>query len=163
MSQHIPLEEYVSDRHLVGIGLIVAEWAQVEQLLKVALCNLIANDQAGYTQTPVLYVVTGMEARTTIGLLRTLARIRIPSKEQQTRLDKILDGIERLKQWRDTVAHATWLEGETPKTIKPYGIKTVGRVKRLGGQITAQNLRAIAISPIGMVLTLLASFKTMGS
>jgi len=144
MSHRIPLQDCLSDEHLAGIGLIVAEWAHVEQLLKMALCNLMDDSPAGSTRTRLFWVVTGMDVRATIGLIKTLTRIKISSEEQLTRLDKILDGIERLKQWRDIVAHATWHKGDRAGTTKPFGIKAMGKVKSLKGEVSARALRAMA-------------------
>lgn len=129
-----------SPEHLAAIGEVINSWSMLNFILCHSVCSMIADDgdvfEADNTAT---IITTGLKASTAIGLLRTLVKRRFP--KEYNKFSKLCDALSKANQQRDTFAHAIWMEGKSPKTIKPYLIKTVGGFKLAKGELTVEDIK----------------------
>ena len=133
----LPIQETLSEHHLRGIGLVIAQWAQFDSLLLAGICEI------GHVDRETgLIIISGMDPRTKVGLLQTLVRWRYEDEADQ--FDKLAKRINKLYAQRNDYAHLRWEKGEKPGTIKPIGLKTVGTFKTAKGEVTATDIENLA-------------------
>jgi hypothetical protein len=121
----------LSTNHLTEIGRVITSWAIVDHSLQWLAADLTLGkhvDQRTDTDdTAALVPFAGMGTRAMVGLIRSLLQLRHPAEEEAWL--KLGRQIEEAKAQRDIIAHCTWSKGDTPDTVRPHGIKTVGGLK----------------------------------
>jgi hypothetical protein len=73
-------------------------------------------DALGMDASISLALVTGMEPRTALGILKAVFRARHPKDADA--LDKIADKLSKLLGVRNVIAHGKWRRGKRPRTIE---------------------------------------------
>jgi len=142
-TRKLPSQDVLTDAHLAAIGLVVVEWAALEGLMQMALCNLMMNDIEWLEKNPgPLILTTGMGAQVMIGLLKSFIQFRSPDDAEA--FEKLMKKINKAKGHRDIVAHSTWEKGPAPGLVEPQGHKTVGQLKTLEGHADAEGIADIA-------------------
>lgn len=151
-----PLQSVLSDDHLRAFGLIIAQWASLEALLGVALREICHLESEGG-----ILVTTGMDYRVVTGMLQTAVRRRFP-KEDADFFDKLMVKLGKLKDARDIIAHKRWEPGEKPGFIAPIGLKTLGTLKILTGEVNLDGLTQVAEKILMGGRMLLSFFQERG-
>ncbi|HEX4296287.1 MAG TPA: hypothetical protein VHZ29_19295 [Rhizomicrobium sp.] len=90
----------------------------------------------------VVLLASGMDARTSMGILQGL--VRKLDDASIAEFDKIKNRFERLYKRRNVVAHSNWREGKRPKSISATALKSVGDVRLEVSEYTALEMIAVA-------------------
>jgi hypothetical protein len=139
----LPIQGDLSDEHLAGIGLVIAQWAHVESLLAQGIVEIL---RAPYGLEPkddvYLMAVLGMTGRTLIDSLRSTFKMRF--SESHDELDKILDRFKRILDTRNLLAHTMWKRIESTDQIESLNIKTIPKLKVIRRKFTAYTLHSEA-------------------
>ncbi len=145
MPRTLPMEEHFSKDLLAAIGLAIVVWAAAERALGAHLLRILRTQQMTPSDERAAFIVTsGMEARTLIGLLRSLVLDRFPKHSKE--FDKIADGLlSAYTKRRNVLAHNAFAIGKTPDRIKVYEIKTVGQLKGASRELTAKEIHNWAV------------------
>lgn len=125
----LPLQETLTDEHLKAIALVIAQWNYMEGIIKHALYEVatgISISTMTDTDGIALGLVTGMDVKTQIGILKAVFRAR--HKEGSDEFDKMLDKIDNDRKVRNTVAHTRWRKGNRPNSIITYTFKSTGEL-----------------------------------
>lgn len=133
----LPIQEALQDDHLRAIGMVIAQWAQVDSLLLAAVCEI-----AGFPRDTGFIVINRQDARTKIGLLRTLVTEYHPDYVDQ--FSDLADRLNKAYGKRNDYAHLRWEKGQKKGTISPVGAKTVGKLSIAKGEITANDIEQFA-------------------
>ena len=139
----LPIQDVVSDEHLKAIGLVIVEWAGIENMLLYMLCNLAIPDAKKYEDyLPGLILSTGMGHRIMLGLMRAIVEVRFPKDLKQ--FEKIQDGLEKSADLRDIFAHQSFHVGKKTGSVKATKMKSVGGLKTIQRDFTAEEITNIA-------------------
>lgn len=139
-----PIQRIVGPDHLRAIGLVIAEWSYMEYVVGWSVAELAAGRsiQKQGDEPAARILVTGMEFRTALGLLGSLAAVRFPNDADA--FSKITEKIRRLAGTRNTIAHARWHKGKRPGTIEALVFKAVGSLTAQAHAFTARELFGLA-------------------
>jgi hypothetical protein len=74
-----------------------------------------------------LSLVTGMDARAKLGILRAVFHARHP--EAADAFDKLVQKIERLGKVRNAIAHGRWSKGDRPGSVETTQFLSSGRLR----------------------------------
>lgn len=143
----LPIQNNVSDDHLVGIGLVIAQWASIENLLVQSVCDLMAGQPSDFSGRDVtsFAVLRGMDARILLGLAKSLTGQLFHKDTDE--FNKLADKLDKLGQKRNVVAHGSWTPGKRPGSIQTTHAKTVGRIRTERHEYTARELTALPPLP----------------
>lgn len=135
----------VTEAHVLAIGRVVVRWGMTERVIMDSLWE-VATGQS-FENMPEeasisLALVTGMEARVALGILKAAFRARHANAADE--FDKIVDKIDKLRDTRNLVAHARWLKGKRAGTISTAVFKSSGRLRAVEHAFTAPELEALA-------------------
>lgn len=143
----LPSELAATEDHIYAVGLVIVEWAIMETAITRCISKLVAYDgsDAPEPQTSIaLILANGMEARTSIAVLRTLVRYHF--EQDADEFDRLAEKIDKARGKRNWFAHsAYWGSGSKPDKIKITTAKTTNKIK-----ITERELRAKDILSIGV-------------
>jgi len=122
------------------IGLVVWSWAMMEEFLRYQLIRLSIAPRKPLTKDviPPYILVSGMKARTVLGLLRSFVLRQFP--DDLTEFDKIRKRIERLSDTRDLIVHSAWERGTKPNSISTLRTKTINQIKSESHEFTCDEL-----------------------
>ena len=141
----LPNEEYISDAHLREVGLVILEWASVEILLTQALYELATlhkPSDSSKDATP-LSLAIGMDARTKIGLLKSLGKLRFGQDDE---FEKALEAIESTSKKRNWFAHPFGFgKSNKPGKIRLTSAKAVGKLVSVEREFTVKGIHTIAL------------------
>jgi hypothetical protein len=101
---------------LTAIGLVIASAAQTESIVDMAIAG-----SAGLDGEYGAAITTHMAMPLKLSVLRSIAEIRLDDLDHLDELDAILDGIEKVFQKRNVIAHQQWYrDGRTgvPHTVR---------------------------------------------
>ena len=144
MSERQLSEEPLTEAHLIGISRIIVRWAMTERLLMDAVWEIAIgqsfNDVADLGVS--LSLVTGMDVRVKLGILRAVLHARHP--EAADAFDKLVQKIERLGKVRNAIAHGRWSKGDRPGSVQTIQFLSSGRLGFRSHGFTARELNATA-------------------
>lgn len=136
----LPIQSTLSDDHLQGIGLVIAQWASMETLLVHAVCDLMAGAPSDYSGRDIssLAILKNTDARILLGLAKTLYCELFPKEADE--FSRLVDKIDKLRSKRNVVAHALWKTGKRNDSIQTKHVRTVGKIKVEVHAYTAREL-----------------------
>lgn len=136
----LPLQEDLTDQHLAGIGLMIAQWAHVENLLAQGIVEMLRRPH-GLEPKDDAYLLPfiGMTGRTLIGLFRSIFKARSHSAHEE--IDKLLDRLDVFLDLRNAFAHSATKRVDGTNKIEFLEIKTMNKLKITRRRFTA-NVRA---------------------
>jgi hypothetical protein len=114
--------------HTKWFGLIVANFARAELIIQQTLSAIHQHDIA---RIMILTVGLGYSGKRD-ALLATLRGITIP-EDHAERIRWYLGQVHKHNSLRNNIAHAYWVAGKRPGSIKPYQMKVRGGVLGLFG------------------------------
>jgi hypothetical protein len=138
-------DDPVTDAHLLGIGRIVMRWAITERVVMDSLWEIATGhsfEQLGAEASISLALVTGMDARVMLGLLKAVFRARHPADADV--MDKLVERLDKLGKRRNAIAHGRWIAGRRPGTIETATFKSAGRLAVDRHAFTSAELNALA-------------------
>jgi hypothetical protein len=117
-SPPLSFQEPITDEHLIGIGRIITRWSMAERVIMDSLREIATGQsfdalEGDVSISPAL--VTGMDARVMLGILKAVFRARHPQDADE--LNRIVDKLADPGKVRNIVAHARWTAGKRPGTI----------------------------------------------
>jgi hypothetical protein len=135
----------ITDDHLRGIGRIITRRAMTERVVMDSLWEIATGhsfDQLGSEVSISLALVTGMDIRVMLGLLKAVFRARHPNDADA--LDKLVAHLDKLGKSRNAIAHGRWSAGRRPGTIETATFKSTGRLGVDTHAFTASEMNALA-------------------
>src|SRR5262249_22796787 len=99
-------------------------------------------DALGHDVSISLALVTGMEARVKLGILKAVFRARHPHDGDE--FDKLANKLGKLGHVRNVVAHGHWLAGDRPGTIGAASWRSSNRLAVDMHAFTAKELHSVA-------------------
>jgi len=135
----------VTEEHLTAIGRIIVRWSITERLLMDLVWEIgtgQSSDALGHDTPISLALVTGMDARVKLGILKAVFRARHPDDGDE--FDKLADKLGRLGHVRNVVAHGHWLAGKRPGTIEAASWRSSNRLGVEMHAYTAKELHSVA-------------------
>jgi hypothetical protein len=135
----------VTEEHFTAIGRIIVRWAITERLLMELVWEIATGqsfDALGQDASISLALVTGMDARVKLGILKAVFRARHPDDGDE--FDKLANKLGKLGQVRNVIAHGHWLAGQRPGTIEAASWRATNRLAVETHAFTARELHSAA-------------------
>jgi hypothetical protein len=120
----------LSNEHYEWIGRIIVTWAVMERFLADCLWEVATGHsfiEMTQEQSISLAFVTGMDARTVIGMLKAVVRARHHADADQ--FDKLADKVDEMCRKRAIIAHGRWRPGKRPRTMETISFGAIGELK----------------------------------
>jgi len=154
--------DWVTPKHREAIGAVIEAWAFFESALLYDLCMLATRPEpTQHTDlSTALVLATGMKPHTMLGMMRTLVGVLFPKDVEE--FDKLRLKIKRLSDTRDIIAHARWIKGERPNSIRTMVIKSVNELKADPHDFTPDELNDVAVRIIGRALDVKVFLQSRG-
>lgn len=127
-------------------------WSAVERALGLHLMRIMrAKEMTGTDEIAAFVVTTGMDARTMLGLLKSLVAVRF--LDYAAEFNKLADCLlSAFSKRRNVLAHRAFAPGSQPDRIKVYDIVTVGQLKGSSRELTATEIRNWALDFFDMAV-----------
>ncbi|GEM_PF-3778954 len=141
----LTIQEFLSDEHLKGIGLVIGTWSYAEGIIRHSLWEVATGHsfaELDREKGVSLALITGMDVRVALGILKAVFRAKFPQSADQ--LDKLADRLNKLYDRRNTIAHGIWRKGQKPNSIACYKFKTSGELGSKRVSYTSEELRRAA-------------------
>jgi hypothetical protein len=134
----------VTKEHMEAIGRVIVRWAMTERVISDSLWEISTGHSfESLPDTSIsLALVTGMESRTALGILKAVFRARHPADADD--FDKLVDRIDALRETRNHVAHGRWLKGKRPGCIESAHFRSSGSLKVVIHGFTSKELESLA-------------------
>jgi hypothetical protein len=135
----------VTDEHLRGIGRIIVRWALTERLLMDLVWEVATGqsfEAVGEAAAISLALVTGMDTRVKLGILKAVFRARHPVDADE--FDKLAEKLDKLGKVRNVVAHGNWVAGGRPGTIQATSWISSNKLGMKSHAFTAKELHSTA-------------------
>ena len=135
----------LSQEHYEAIGRVAVQWARVELSTITALEALLQTDKANAIVT---FWHMGYNDRR--DRLVSLVDLTEPDAGVAREFSTLITRLDTAYQIRNTMAHSTWVQGDTPGTITPLVIRAKGGPVKIGGhnlkeeQYTAKRIKGEA-------------------
>jgi hypothetical protein len=111
----------------------------MDSLWEIATGQTFGQGEAFLTS---ISLVTGMDIRVMLGLLKAVFRARHPAHADE--LDKIVSKIDKLGKQRNVIAHGRWSAGRRQGTIETSTFKSTGKLAVEVHAFTATELNELA-------------------
>jgi hypothetical protein len=135
-----PIRDDIGDELLSAIGLTIVTASAVHYAMTMQLLRLINPKALPELDITPIIITLGMKVDTTLGLLKTLMRLKSPNTADD--FDRAADKLRAsFSNKRDLLAHNTWKPGRKPKRVTAYQIKTVGRFRYAELDLTEKQIR----------------------
>jgi hypothetical protein len=135
----------ITDEHLRAIGRIIVRWGLTERLLMDLVWEVATGQsfEALGEEAPIsLALVTGMDARVKLGILKAVFRARHPADADE--FDKLAEKLDKLGKVRNVVAHGYWTVGDRPGTIEATSWISSTKLGMRAHAFTARELHSAA-------------------
>ena len=135
----------VTDDHLRAIGRVVVQWSRTERVIMDSLWEIATGhsfEKSGSDAIISLALVTGLEPRTSLGILKAVFHSRHPNKSEN--LNALVDALAKLLRKRNIVAHGRWTKGNRPHTIECASFISSGELRVEIHAYTPEELNELA-------------------
>ena len=142
------IPEFFTDAHACAVGRVIAVWASTHRLFPKIIMTMLRDAafqdrEIEHADYRAALIANGMPDRTALGLIKSLGSSLV-SDDVARVIDKEVDALLKDSQKRDIIAHAMWLKGKRPNSIRVTVLKTVGSVKLTPHEFTVAELNALA-------------------
>jgi len=163
MHGKLPIENFITDEHFRGIGLVIAQWGWTERVISDSLWE-VATGFSFSSITPAqslsIALITGMDVRVKMGLIKAVFRARFPKNADE--FDKLIGKLNKLYDRRNTIAHGNWRTGKRPNSIATSWFKASGELGSSERGYTARELRLLAYLILERTTRLISFLQTHG-
>lgn len=128
------LSREISAEHLKGFGEVVNEFAVLESHLETMIMFLCKGRYE--VMEPLVSLISGKNKRDF--LIALMKEIQRPTDEERKEFEEIIDRIRSVGDFRNLIAHQTWIQGKKPNTIKPVRISVSRTINILGDANSAE-------------------------
>lgn len=147
--------DFMTVKHIAGIGSVAVQWAFMEEWLK-AVARALCKADRGYG-----YILTNhMPVQTLIDTIRTMGWFAFADEEAE--FDTLMDQIKAAYAKRNILIHSVWEPGSRPDSIRPRNVRTRGAFRTIETEFTPREMAALGIEICRLGLRLLHFVRDRG-